>query len=314
MLDPVSAGLLAGGMVGAAALNKGGGGVGGGSMYPTEPAWQVELGKRLMEKAEPKAMERLSKAGEAYPGGEFKLSPYEETGLKGLEKYLSSALPSEKPLFGAAKSELGKTLGGEEYDPIKGPYYQAYRTQILQELEDAKNRIAATTSARDKYFGGGRIATEGRVEERGMANLASVLGSLYERERERKLGAVPEAMRMVSAEDMYPMQRVAASQQYGGLPREIEEMNYSEWVRQLNDLGIPLDVALGIATYKPTYAYKPSSGGSNNYGGLASAIAGLFAGGGGGGAFGLGQGMMAPGTIAPLASQSYNWFQGIPVY
>jgi hypothetical protein len=224
------------------------------------PEWQVKQHKKIGTAAEAGALERLRRAGEPYKGRlTAPMSRYEEMGLGALEDYLTSSYASEKPLYQAGRGELEKTLGGEEYDPVGGTYYKAYRGAVMRELKEAKDRLAAKTSARDKYFGGGRIATEGELEESAMGDLALVLGQLFERERERKLGVAPMAMEAARVETEVPARRAQIAQTLGGLPREIEDVGYqreyAEYIRQLTDLGIPLEVATELSLYKPDMYY-----------------------------------------------------------
>jgi len=230
--------------------------------------------KGLATTAEPGALERLRLAGTPYQGPLVAaLSEFEETGLAGLKDWLGGELPTEGTLFKSAADEIQKTLSGEAYDPVHGEYYQAYRTQVMRELEEAKDRLAARASAGDKLFGGGRIATEGEMEESAVGQMAVTLGQLQERERERRLGAVGQALEFTRYGEEAPEQRVRASQLYGALPREIEQAEmdaeYQEWMRQLNDLGISLDVATGLATYQPTGTMVTTGGGLK--GGVADA-------------------------------------------
>lgn len=221
--------------------------------------YQIKGRKDIFEAAKPGALERLKRSGTTYPGQQIAgLSEFELQGLGTLGDYLESDMPTEGELFQAGKGELLKTLQGG-YDPGESDYYKAFEKHKLRLLQEAKDRLAATTSARDKYFGGGRIATEGEMEEDVITDLGVFLGSLMERERERKLGAVGPAMEMTSYEELAPLGRVEASQTFGALPRQLEQAGlsaeYAEWVRALEDLGIPLDAALGLATYKPEYTY-----------------------------------------------------------
>jgi hypothetical protein len=222
----------------------------------------VELQRRLAELAEPGATRRITTAGKPYPGvlpGTSGPNELQQMGIEGLEAFLKSPLPMDTQVGGMAKDELEKTLGGEEYDPIAGPYYQAYRSAIERELGEAKDRLASRTSARDKFFGGGRIASEGELEETAMGDLEMVLGSLFERERERRLGAVPTAMGMLGEAERYPVARAGAAFGAPDFEERGRVAEYNEYMRQMNELGIPLDVALGLATYKPEY-YQPTYG------------------------------------------------------
>ena len=244
--------------------------------------------KNLATTAEPGALERLKLAGTEYQGPLVAaLSEFEETGLQGLEDYLGQPLPTEGTMYKSAVDEIMKTLTGE-YDPAESEYYKAYRTGVMRELEESKDRLAARASAGDKFFGGGRIATEGELEESAMGDMAMVMGQLAESERERRLGAVPQALGLTQYGEEAQLQRVAASQQYGELPRLIEQAemdaDYQEWIRALGDLGIALDTATGLATYQPT-AVK-TGGGLTDLGFYLSAMAsatGSAAGGAAGG-------------------------------
>ena len=181
-----------------------------------------------------------------------------------LSKYLAGQGATENPLYGAAESELAKTLGGE-YDPAASEYYKALRNSVLRELRQAKDRLAAETSARDAYFGGGRIAETGKLEEGATNTLATTLGQLSEQERQNRLAVAQGIPSFVSARQQAALAPIAASQQYGALPRTIEQASmdaqYQEWLRQLSDLGIPLDVFTGLMTYQP-----PTSVGASPWG------------------------------------------------
>ena len=274
---------------------------GGGSDKPKllEPAWQTSLRKTLSEAAEPGALERINRAGEPYPGDlTAALSGLEGQGYEGLEAYLNSSPSTDSDLFQSAKGELMKTLGGG-YDPGESKYYKAYKTNLMRELQEAKDRLNASTSSREKYFGGGRVAVTGELEEDATGQLAQILGQIYENERVRRLGAVPEAMRMATYEEMAPLSRIEAALGYGEHQRGYEQeglnREYSEWQRQLTDLGIPLDVALDLAKYRPdmyypTYANKPglfggkegvtdykTGGDAQNIQGIAQVLARLYA-------------------------------------
>lgn len=213
---------------------------------------QREGQKELLGASLPLATDYLSKAGQPYPGD--MTTGYEQQGLDILGNYLSSPLPTESEAYKGAMGELEKTFGNE-YDPVGGEYYQAYRTAVLRELEESKDRLAAKTSASDKYFGGGRIKETSNLEEGATNNLALVLGQLFENERSRKLQAVPLAQQMLGYGEQAQTNRVGASQAYGGLEFERE---YGEYLRQMQELGIPLQTALTLSTahnqfYQPSY-------------------------------------------------------------
>jgi hypothetical protein len=246
-----------------------------------EPQWQIDLRKRLGLAAEPKALQRINLAGTPYSGQLVApLSKPEQTGIDQLGQYLGSPMPTESGLYGAAKGEVESTLGGQQYDPIQGEYYQAYRENLMRELQEAKDRLAARTSARDAFYSGGRVAGEAELEETALGGMRQELGRLFEIERARRLGVVPMATDLLSFEERMPLGRIAASQQLGALPREWEQANLDaermEWLRQLTDLGIPLDVATQMSTYQPPM-YQPTYGPSA-FSQMAPSLADLFKG------------------------------------
>lgn len=275
---------------------------------------QMDAYQSLLRSSLPGAQELLGRAGEPYKGDlTAGLSGPEKTGLDTLEGWLSSNLPSQDPLFGMARGEYEKTLGSDYYDPSEGQYYQSYRAAMQRELQEAKDRLASTTSARDMYYGGGRIATEGEMEEDYTTQMGQVLGLLSERERDRRLNVIPGALNLLGQEEMYPLSRISASQQYGALPREIEQMGldreYQEYIRQMTELGIPLETALMMATYKPDWTTKQSGG---EFWDLLNPLAAMGGQGGvtatGGGGFqGLnslaGMGQFMGGAFGPASSQ-----------
>jgi hypothetical protein len=242
-----------------------------------------------------KLLPSLTKAGNQFAqiGGQpytgqltAPLSDYETTGLKSLGEYLASPLPTQSNLFGLSQAELEKTLGGKEYNPETGPYYQAYRTNIMRELQKAKDRLAANSSAADAYFGGGRLQQERELEEGTMGSLAQTLGQLYEQERMNRLNTVPTAINTLGWAEQLPVNRVTAAEQLGALPRQVQQADltarYNDYIRQLQNMGMSLQAATSMATQNPQYwmPQTDTSGMSNMLGQLAM-MAILQQGGGG---------------------------------
>jgi len=247
---------------------------------------QIEAYRSLLPSLTAKGREFIDVSGQPY-GGQMTapMSEYETMGLKGLGEYLSEPLPTESNLFGMTTEELENTLSGKTYDPATGPYYEAYRTNVMRELQQAKDRIAARSSGRDAFFGGGRLEQEREVEEGAMGSMAQVLGQLYENERMNRLNAVPMALNQMGWAENVPQSRVAASQALGTLPRQIEQdeltARYQDFVRQLQDMGYSLQQAVGMATSKPEYWMPEPANTSGMASGLGSLAMLAMMGGGG---------------------------------
>lgn len=233
---------------------------------PLEPfPGSREMMGGIAKEAEPGAFEALQMAREPPPIQKTAgMTGVEEMAYGGLQDYMTSPLPSESPLYQAGVGEYEKTLAGD-YDPVGSTYYQAYRTAVMRELQEAKDRLAASTSARDKYFGGGRIETTGELEESAMGDLAMVLGQLTERERERKLGVAPMAIEESIRGARLPAERAEIGLGLGALPRELEELGFSRehaaYLQELTNLGIPLETAIALVTSKGEFTAQQTQGG-----------------------------------------------------
>lgn len=201
--------------------------------------------------ANPKALERLNRAGEAY-GGELvaPMSQAEQTSLGTLQDYLASTMPGDTNISRLSQGEIEKTLSGG-YDPIQSEYWKAYQNEMQRQMKQASDSIAAKTSASDRFFGGGRIRETADMNEGALSDMAVVLGQLAENERNNRLNTAMNAPSYLGQNEALTQGRIQAGQQFGALPREIQQAEdtakYTEWQRQLADLGIPLDVAQQLA-------------------------------------------------------------------
>ena len=245
---------------------------------------QRDMLAKMSGAALPGALERIGTLGDPYEGKlTAGMSKFEDIGMDTLAQYLNSPGLGGNELFTAAKGEALSTLQGDKYDPSEGDYYKAFRSAVQIELQDAKDRIAARTSANDMFFGGGRIKAEGDVETDTMNTLVQFLGQLSLRERENRMGMVPLAASLGQMEDRSPLDRIAASQTFGALPRMLEQegldREYTEYQRQLNDLNIALSTIqqLGglnqyMSSYTPQTVNKPWV---NDTAGIMDIITGL---------------------------------------
>ena len=270
---------------------------------------QRQAYQKLLPAATQKGMQFIDIAGQPY-GGQFTapLSSYEQTGLKTLGEYLSSPLPMQSNLFGLTSGELEKTLGGEEYNPATGPYYEAYRTNVARDLQkaiDVIRRRAAGAGGRT-VFAGGPVQEEREAMLAGNANIAQILGQLFENERTRRLGAVPLALQTMGWAEQVPQGRVAAAETLGALPRTVEQSDltaqYQDYLNRLSSLQSLFGGAAGMAGanlpwYEPSYQPSPFS---QLMGGLSGGMGGLSS--LGGALSGLGSAAGGMGGLSNLSS------------
>lgn len=188
-------------------------------------------------------------------------SELEKASLPYLQAY--GARDTSKP-YAASREMLEKTLTGG-YDPTKSPYYQAVKAEAQRNLEDTQKGIASDAAGGGRYWTGARLQEQGRAGTDVANNLNTILGQLAENERQREMQAAPMAAELGTQEGQEPLKTAAAYQEYGALPREIQQAYdtavYNEWVNSMRNW--PLQVAgIGAGVQQaPLYGqvgYQPS--------------------------------------------------------
>ncbi len=189
------------------------------------------------------------------------MSPQEQKSLGYLEEY-GAGKPSK--LRGAATAEIQKTLEGG-YDPTSSPYYQAVKAEAARNLEGTQADISDMAAGGGRYWAGARLGEQREAGTDVTIGLNKFLGELAERERVRKLQVLPMAGQFAGEEERVPLEKAAAFQSLGALPRTVEDARkkaiYQEWVRGTQDY--PLEVAKTGAGVQqaPVYGevgYEPS--------------------------------------------------------
>jgi len=142
-----------------------------------------------------------------------------------LSKYLgTSAIGGEAYKLGMG--ELQKTLGEETYDPRTSDFWKGFREQSEMEQEEGIAGIR-----RRGQLGGGLFATPGgRIEaedvRRRGAERSMMSGGLYEKERERKMGAVGQALGYAELGERGATSRLQLGTTIGAIPRQIKDVQY----------------------------------------------------------------------------------------
>ena len=189
--------------------------------------------------------ERIGETGPTYPGGGAAavapMSPYEQQSFDFLRKFGEGGFGST---FQAGKSQIEKTLTNQ-FDPTTSPYYQAVKAEAARNLEETQKGIADKAAGGGRYYTGARVAEQARAgtEQSNMLNI--ILGGLAESERDRALSVIPQALQYGQAEFGQPLQKAAAFQSLGALPREIEQamksFDVGQW--QQSEQDYPIQIA-----------------------------------------------------------------------
>lgn len=117
--------------------------------------------------------------------------------------------------------ELEATLSGR-YDPRTSDLYKGFREESRMEEEAGVSRLRRGAQKGGMFYSGPSMRSEATLRSRAGAARTSMLGGLYERERERKAAAVPQLMEG----GQMPAKQAAIGMQLGGLEREIEQARY----------------------------------------------------------------------------------------
>jgi hypothetical protein len=234
---------------------------------PLGPQWATDMRERLALAAEPSATQYVTSAGSPYTGELVApLSDFQEQGLTDFGSYLDSPSPTSSSLYTGATQTLDDIFAQEsgELSPAKQEYMDTYKQTLQRELADAKDRLAARTSATDQFSSGDRVAGEARMEERGFNTLAQELARMFMQQEQLRLNSVPAAEHLMAFGETADMERIrAALYGPGALPQQQRQTEntarYNEYIRQMAELGVPLKVAANISMYKPDY-YQPTYG------------------------------------------------------
>ncbi len=209
--------------------------------------------------------EWAQKYGSAYePGKDYsgqltaEMTPWEKLSMELLTKYAGSANTGE--LFGLAKDEVSKTLT-DYYNPYTSDYYKSLRTQAGLDTEEAIDTLRRSQGYKGAFFNDSTMRKEGDIRLKGATSLSTLLGSMMDEERARKLSTVPTAVSMDTYENQTaPLNKISALQTAGSLPRTIETENmerlYQDFVRKQTELKGAQESAMGVASTPITYGVK----------------------------------------------------------
>ena len=168
-----------------------------------------------------------------------------------------------------AQGVLSNLLAGGTFeDPAKSQYYRGLREESQAEEDRAVNQLRRRQQKMGMFASTPGVAGEGRLRNQFANQRNQILGGLYESERARD----------------NPYTRLAAVQQYGGLPRQIEtEQAGANYQTALQNLTFPYQTQAQLANllmnyqpwYQPQYYQQPSQ-----FAQIAGPLSGLMQGAG----------------------------------
>ena len=205
--------------------------------------------------------QQIGKPGETYQGNIVSdLTEQEKESLNYLSQYGQGGL-EQNATFQNANKVVNDTLTNK-YDPASSPYYQAVKAESARNLADTQRNIESTAGGAGNVWTGGRIKAQGEAATNNALGLNTILGQLAQQERQNQLNIIPQALSMATDVTNEPLAKTAAFQQFGSLPRTVEdaknEATYNEWIRANVEYPMMIAQLASGSIENPLYQANPT--------------------------------------------------------
>lgn len=190
--------------------------------------------------------------------GDFNMTPLESQGQSALSGLLSSGIPDRFKLGDQALQDLLQTSP----DAIE-KQFQPFNT-----ITDRNTQEALQSQKRAAAYGGNLYSSRtikglGDINAKANETKTAELARLTNAYQDRKLSAIPLAYQSGTSQENIMQNRIAASQQYGGLARQLNDASIkardSEILRRRQELQLPIQAASNVmgASWTPTVSTSP---------------------------------------------------------
>lgn len=212
------------------------------------------------------------KFGDTYSGslGDFKMTGMETSGQNTLQKLLGAGY-NNSGLTDAGNKAMMDVLNGGAYDPNNdNGLYAGFKKKTMRDLQDSTDTLNRSLGSSGALFSTARIGENRKLVGNAQDALMNKLAELYDTNVQRKLNLIPTALssglQETQDKNNTMMNLVAASQQFGALPRTLNTAKdtaaYNEWIRAREEKAKPLSYAGTVtstnANFQPT-SYPTSS-------------------------------------------------------
>jgi hypothetical protein len=178
--------------------------------------------------------------------GDFSATPIEQQGLTSLQGLLASGIPDQFRLGDAALQDVLAT-SPEAIDA----QFQPFKTQVGREIADSNAALKRSAGFAGNLYSTDTIRNLGDIQARGNETLTAKLADLTNEALNRKLSAIPLAYQSGNAQEAITQGRIAASQQFGGLTRQLNDAAIkardAEILRRRQELQLPIQAAETVA-------------------------------------------------------------------
>lgn len=196
--------------------------------------------------------------GQTY-GGQL-TSPMTGIEQQGLDQLSSFLNQGKGTLTTAAEEEALKTVRGDYANAETSPYVQSLQALSQRNLQENIDTVNRQRAGLGRYFKSETAASQDKLVQNAAQDLNAQIASFLNTERDRQTGAITTAAGLDKLSHELNLNKIAASQEYGGLQRLIEqaglEREYQAWLNSRGETSDLTGAAVNLATDNPAYGIK----------------------------------------------------------
>jgi hypothetical protein len=228
-----------------------------GEMIAYETPEQRSARRALLEFSQTGKFGKFDAGAEVPLGyGDYRMGALEEGGLSSLQDLLRSGIPAQYRLGDEALRDI-LTTGPAAIDRD----FEPFRAQVERSMRDADTNLRRGAGFTGNLYSTDTIRGLGDIQARGQETLTAELARLTNAAQDRRLAAIPLAYQSAAGQENLAMGRVAASQQFGGLARQLNDASIkardTELLRRRTELQLPIQAATAVAGGPPQFGPAP---------------------------------------------------------
>lgn len=157
------------------------------------------------------------------PMGDYGMTGLESAGQNKLQALLNSGNPE---VFNSGTTAINNLLTGDKFDPYSSTgEFSGYKADAERQAQDAADALKRNSAFGGTLYNSDTTRSLGRLGEVTSTNLQNKLAELYQTYVQNKISAIPLALQAGQTQENMAQGRIAASQQYGGLSRVLNDTN-----------------------------------------------------------------------------------------
>jgi hypothetical protein len=189
--------------------------------------------------------------------GDYNATSLEMQGQSKLQDMLNAGIPGQ---FAVGDTALQGFLNT---DPAAlDQQFQPFKTQVNRQIADSNQALKRNAAFAGNLYSTDTVKKLGDVQARGNETLTAELARLTNEALNRKMQAIPLAYQSGEAQNQIQQGQIAASQQYGGLTRQLNDASIkardAELLRRRQELQLPIQAAGQVLGGPSTVPVTPS--------------------------------------------------------